>query len=217
MLNDFDPDREFYLKRLRLTGYGLLLSVVLTLTPGCGIELAVLGAAASAASSGSAAYKQGKLVATWLGEFDVVVAAGEAALSEMGFSIYKSDGNALKGEWIIVAYDATGDKVTLTVERKTSELTEFQINVGWFGREPTARLILKRMAVAIGLGVDQDGTGDVVQPVPVYVQPVPADAPEATPQTPPDVPSDDTPDGRPQVEPAGESPGGRPNSDEAAP
>lgn len=156
------------MNRFKRTACGLLLCVSLGPAAGCGVELAVLGAAASAASSGSAAYKRGKLVGSWMGPFDLVVAAGEVALSEMGYAIYQSNGNARKGEWTIVGYDDDGGKVVLTVDRKTSEFTEFQINVGWFGREPTARLILKRMAVAIDLAAEQDGTGDVIRPLPIY-------------------------------------------------
>ncbi|MEO0515020.1 MAG: DUF3568 family protein [Planctomycetota bacterium] len=139
----------------------IVLCLSLSLCPGCGVELAVIGAAASAASSGSAAYKQGKLVASWMGPFDVVVAAGEIAFGDLGYAITESSGNALEGDWKIVATDEDGDKVTIKVDRKTQQLTQFQIDVTWFGKEPTARLILKRMAVAINLETHQDGTGDV--------------------------------------------------------
>lgn len=157
-----------YIKRI---APAILLAAPLTFLPGCGVELAVIGAAASAASTGSAAYKQGKLVAAWMGSFDLVVAAGEIAFGDLGYSIIESYGSAEKGDWKIVAQDEDGDKVTITVDRKTYELTQFQIDVTWFGKEPTARLILKRMAVAINLGASQDGTGDVI---PLYVPPRPA-------------------------------------------
>jgi len=146
------------LNRLLLTGRVLGLCLLLNLTAGCGVELAMLGAAASAASTGSAVYKQGKLNASWMASFGLVVAAGEAAFKDMGMTIEKSKGDTEKGVWTIVAVNDDGDKITLTVDRKSARLTEFQIDMGWFGREATARLLLKRMAVAINLGAMQDGT-----------------------------------------------------------
>lgn len=189
------------MNRLKQTVGGGLLCITLGLTGGCGVELAVLGAAASAASSGSAAYKRGKLVASWMGPFDLVVAAGEVALSEMGYAIYRSSGDAREGEWTIVAYDDDGGKIVLTVDRKTSELTDFQIDVGWFGSEPTARLVLKRMALAIDLESAQDGTGNVLPLLPMYpAMPTPDDAiadPAEQPTT-PDVAPEDTPEDAPE-------------------
>ncbi|MEM9882295.1 MAG: DUF3568 family protein [Planctomycetota bacterium] len=132
---------------------------------GCGVELAVLGAAASAASTGSAVVKQGKLDASWMGSFDLVVAAGEAAVGDLGLVIIRSDGDAAAGHWTITALDQDKEKIIVTVDRKSVALTEFRIDVGWFGSESTARLVLKRMAVAIGLAADRDGSGDVIVPV----------------------------------------------------
>ncbi|MEM1109988.1 MAG: DUF3568 family protein [Planctomycetota bacterium] len=138
-------------------------------TPGCGLELAALGAAASAASQGAAAFKRGKLVASWMGPFDVVVASGEAAFGDLGYRIVETTGDAEAGHWKIVAKDEQNDKITIFVNRQTSRLTEFEIDVTWFGRETTARLILKRMATAINLNADQDGTGDILPAAPAEI------------------------------------------------
>ncbi len=146
------------MKRLLLTGRILGLCAILNLTAGCGVEIAMIGVAASAASTGSAVYKQGKLNASWMAPFDRVVMAGEAAFIDMGMSIKKSKGDSEKGDWTIVAVNDENEKIILTIDRKSPSLTEFQIDMGWFGREATARLLLKRMAVAINLGVMQDGT-----------------------------------------------------------
>lgn len=161
----------------------VLLAASTVLIPGCaGVELAVIGAAASAASTGAVVFKRGKLVASWMGPFDLVVAAGEVALGDLGFVILESSGDASKGHWKIVGADEEGDKVTITVDRQTSRLTEFQIDVTWFGQEATARLILKRMAYAIDLGAMQDGSGDLMipsRPLPP-ISPTPAATPENT-------------------------------------
>lgn len=139
---------------IKIIGFCLLLGF----TSGCGVEMAMLASAASAASSGSAVYKQGKLNASWLAPFNIVVAAGEGAFNEMGMTVKKSAGDDSKGTWTIVAVDDDNDKITLKVVRATPTLTEFQIDVGWFGRESTARLMLKRMAMKINLGDARDGT-----------------------------------------------------------
>ena len=141
-----------------------VLAVPLTLLPGCGVELAVIGAAASAASQGAAVYSRGKLTASWMGPFDLVVAAAEIALGDLGYVILESSGTASEG--------------ACTVDRKTQQLTEFKFDVTWFGQEATARLILKRMAVAIDLEAYQDGTGSIA-PAPAYVPPAPDAEPES--------------------------------------
>lgn len=163
-----------------------LLAGALCFTGGCGIELAMIGAAASAASSGSAVFKRGKLQASWMGPFDHIVAAGEVAGSELGLSIRSTDGDPAEGYWKTVMYTADGDKITVKTYRKTNSLTEFQIDVGLSGSEPTARLLLKRMAVAINLDARQDGSGEVV-PMLQTLPLTPEELPEpSAPSDPPD-------------------------------
>lgn len=140
----------------------LCLCVLVNFTAGCGVELAMLGAASSAASSGSAVYKRGKLNASWMASFDQVVAAGEAAFDDLDMTVTKSKGDEKKGKWAIVAVNDDKNKVKLKVDRKTASLTEFRLDVGWFGKEPTARLILKRMAVALQLGATEVGTDEAM-------------------------------------------------------
>ncbi|MEM9417839.1 MAG: DUF3568 family protein [Planctomycetota bacterium] len=163
------------------------LTLPLTLVPGCGVELAVIGAAASAASQGAAVYKRGKLTGSWMGPFDLVVAAGEIAMGDLGFVITDSNGDVEDGKWKIVAVDEDGEKVTIKIDRKTHRLTEFQIDVTWFGHEATARLILKRMAHAIDIETYEDGTGNIIR---AYIAP-----PEGEPATEPATaaPSEETP------------------------
>lgn len=123
----------------------------------------MLGAATSAASTGSAVYKRGKLNASWMASFDQVVAAGETAFDDLGLTVTRSAGDAAKGHWSVIAVNEDRDTVRLTIDRKTDRLTEFQIDVGWLGREPTARLVLKRMTVAINLSAAQDGDDEAIR------------------------------------------------------
>jgi hypothetical protein len=97
-----------------------------------------------------------------MASFDQVVAAGEGAFDDLGMTVTKSKGDESKGNWMIVAVNDDKNKVTLKVDRKTAALTEFQLNVGWFGKEPTARLILKRMAVALQVGATEVGTDEAM-------------------------------------------------------
>lgn len=157
------------------------LTLPLTFVPGCGVELAVIGAAASAASQGAAVYKRGKLTGSWMGPFDLVVAAGEIAMGDLGFVITDSNGDVEEGKWKIVAVDEDGEKVTITVDRKTHRLTEFQIDVTWFGQEATARLILKRMALAIDIESYEDGTGSIIRAYVPPTEPTPSDEPDPVP------------------------------------
>lgn len=147
---------------MRLTVRILCLCLLLNFTAGCGVELAMLGAATSAASSGSAVYKRGKLNASWMASFDQVVAAGEGAFDDLGMTVTKSKGDEAKGDWAIIAVNEDKNKVKLKIDRKTATLTEFQLDVGMFGKEPTARLILKRMAVALQLGSTEVGTDEAM-------------------------------------------------------
>ena len=155
---------------------GLIVMIPLVCT-GCGVELAVLGAAASAASSGSAVFKRGKLNASWMSKFDAVVAAGEVAGTDLGLLMQSTSGNISKGDWETVFRAYNGDRIVIRSQRRTPQLTEFQIDVGWFGSEPTARLLLKRMAVAINLDLNRDGSGEVFLP-PAPLPPEPTPAPE---------------------------------------
>lgn len=150
------------MNRMCVTVRILCLCLLVNFTAGCGVELAMLGAASSAVSSGSAVYKRGKLNASWMASFDQVVAAGEGAFNDLGMRVTKSKGDEAKGNWMIVAVNDDKNKVTLKVDRKTAALTEFQLNVGWFGKEPTARLILKRMAVALQVGATEVGTDEAM-------------------------------------------------------
>jgi len=135
----------------------VLLAVAALPLPGCGVEVAVLGAAASAASSGSAVYRRGKLDASWMASFERVISGAELAASELGLELLSSAGDSAAGTWTVAARNAVGEKVIVRVNRKASSLVEFQIDIGWFGRESTAQLMLKRMAVAIGLEAEQNG------------------------------------------------------------
>ena len=162
----------------------LLLALTTLSSGGCGIELAMIGAAASAASQGSAVYKSGKLNVAWMGNFNQVITAGEIAANDLGLLIVSTDGDAHEGWWETKLITKDGDKIAIRTTRKTSQLIQFQIDVGWFGQESVARLVLKRMAVAIRLDANADGSGEVI--LPLLSPMTPATDPFYTPPAPPD-------------------------------
>lgn len=124
----------------------LLLTAVLTQGCAGGLELAAVGAAANAAQAGSTVYKQGKINAAHLAPMDGVVLAGEQAISDLGLELTKRDEHRLN-RIELAARDETGAKFTIRVFRRTDRLTRYQIDVGWFGHEALARLLLRRMQV----------------------------------------------------------------------
>lgn len=115
---------------------------------GCagGLELAAVGAAANAAQAGSTVYKQGKINAAHLAPLDGVVLAGEEAIADLGLVLKKRDDRRLNRVELF-ANDETGAKYKIRVFRRTDRLTRYQIDVGWFGHEALARLLLRRMQV----------------------------------------------------------------------
>ena len=115
---------------------------------GCtGLEPALLGAAASGVQAGSSVSSAGKVNAAWIADFHQVIRAGEAMFNDLGFTITSSTGNADEGKWIIVGSDEDKDKFKFKVWRETDKLCRYQINVGWFGSRPVARLMVKRVAI----------------------------------------------------------------------
>ena len=115
---------------------------------GCtGLEPAMLGAAASGVQAGSSVSSAGKVNAAWIAQFNQVIHAGEAMFDDLGFDIISSSGNVDEGKWLIVGTDEDKDKFKFMVWRETDKLCRYQVNVGWFGSRPVARLMVKRIAV----------------------------------------------------------------------
>ena len=137
---------QYRTKHPRSSVLVLVISILVLTLPGCGVEIAVLGSAASTALTGSAVYKHGKLNASWMAPFWLVKSAAEAAFDDLGLKITRSEGNTETGDWTIVAVNEDHKMAIINIDRKSERLTEFQIDVGWLGKESTARLMLKRMA-----------------------------------------------------------------------
>lgn len=132
----------------------IVVTLLLTALPlplaGClaGAELALVGAAANAASSTEAAAKRGRINAAHRASYDEVRAAAEWAVVDLGLKIERVDEG---DERYKVHAQGTGDVfVTVLVWRETDQLTMTQVSVGLFGSTPVGRLVLQQMRVALG-------------------------------------------------------------------
>ncbi len=140
----------------KLTALVLICTLGLT---GCGLELATLGAAASATQAGTAVMRSGKLRAAVLIDDEVVYAAAERAVADMGMTVKRTKSDPETGRHVIVCVDDHGQKMKWKIQARTDELTWVQINVGFTGHPPTARLAALRLREALeaALGVSELG------------------------------------------------------------
>jgi hypothetical protein len=106
----------------------------------------VAGIAASAVSTGADVYRMGKLDSADEARFDQWIAAAHAAAADLHLTIRKQADSG-KGEWRCTLADDRKSTIGIYVERRTETLLRTRIDVGVFGSEPTARLILTRMRV----------------------------------------------------------------------
>jgi len=106
----------------------------------------VAGIAASAVSTGADIYRMGKLDSADQARFDDWIAAARAAAVDLDLKVERWSDNG-KGEWGCTLADERKSTISVSVERRTETLCRTRIDVGLFGSEPTARLILTRMRV----------------------------------------------------------------------
>lgn len=121
---------------------------------GCaaGVDIALIGAAAGAASSaadaGSAVYSAGKLRSVGMLDVESTRTAVLIAADELGLEI-DEENEPRPGQYRIVLIDELNSRIYIHLQERTPTMTRLTINIGLFGSEPTARLILKRIAVAV--------------------------------------------------------------------
>src|SRR3954470_8936210 len=104
------------------------------------------GIAASAVSTGADVYRMGKLDSADEARFDQWIAAIRAAGADLNLKVQKWSDDG-KGVWRCTFADDRKATISVAVERRTETLCRTRIDVGIFGSEPTARLILIRMRV----------------------------------------------------------------------
>ena len=74
--------------------------------------------------------------------------ASKKAMGEMGYRIEKDSKDALKA--LITAREADNSRIDIELNHKSDTVTDIEVNVGAFGSEPKARLILDKILSRLG-------------------------------------------------------------------
>lgn len=132
----------------------LRISAIVALALFCGgcelIPLATLGAvfdiAGATAQVGPAIYHQGKLDIAFMARYADVQNAVRSAAADLRLHVLR-DGQAGKADnvWNFQLQDDLKSNISVTIERRSPMLCRCRVNVGYFGSEPTARLVMKRI------------------------------------------------------------------------
>jgi hypothetical protein len=116
----------------------LVLSLaVLPLQSGC-----VAVVAAGAAGTGVAWYN-GRLESTLGGDYNRVLNATRAALSQLEFAKVSENKDALKA--VFISRTAQDKKVEITLSKLTETTTKVEIRIGFFGDEPMSITVLEKI------------------------------------------------------------------------
>lgn len=114
----------------------------------------VLGALGSAASTGSSVYKLGKLDTAVMASYDDTRSAVRAAASDLRLkACVDGPQDHLKTFWFIALCDRKHTETDVIIERRAQELCRLRVDVGIFGDEPTARLVMHRIHVHLPGGL----------------------------------------------------------------
>jgi hypothetical protein len=129
----------------------LLILIVLLVSGGCAAASvatvgSIAGIAASSISTGAEIYNLGKLDAVEMDRFEDCDTAVRLAVSDLQLSIIKDAFDPRKsGRRSFRLSDDLKETIDIRVQRRTERLTAIRIDVGLFGSEPTARLVLARI------------------------------------------------------------------------
>ena len=106
----------------------------------------VIGAAGSAASGGAAVFSLGKLDFSVNADLDQCYTATREAIADLHLTIKVSkfaDGQRDLVVWKLE--DNRKSKITIRLDRRTARLCACRVDVGLFGSEPTAKLVMARI------------------------------------------------------------------------
>lgn len=106
----------------------------------------LLGGAGSAAVAGTEVYNLGKLDFSVMGTFDQCKAATLAAAGDLELRVVRSEAVGRRtNETSIELEDDLKKKITVSLDSRTGQLCQCRVDVGIFGSEPTAKLIMQRL------------------------------------------------------------------------
>lgn len=115
------------------------------------------GIAATALSTTTDVYRLGKLDSADPIPYDLWIQATRQAAGDMGLAV-ALDEETEPGVWRMLLQDERRGRIKIRVERHAEHLTRTRIDVGFFGSEPTARLLIdqiRRGVVAASTGADR--------------------------------------------------------------
>jgi hypothetical protein len=144
--------------------YLLILTSLLLGTSGC-ITASVIaagtaiGAAASAVATSADVYRLGKLDTALMASEDECVHAVHEAATNMRLTIKQEKTNKNQRLWKFELTDEQKDTTEITIDRRTAELCRMRVDVGWFGNEPTARLIMAKIREHLPATASPTGKG----------------------------------------------------------
>lgn len=105
----------------------------------------VFGMAGTAVTTGSEVYKSGKLNIAFMANSATVQEAVREAAKDLHFRMIRGKSSQDMETWKVELEDNLQAKFEVTVERRTAMLCLCQVDVGLFGSEPLARVIMARI------------------------------------------------------------------------
>ena len=126
------------------------LLLLVLFTGGCAAAgLATLGVAAditaSAVTTGQVVFALGKLDTAEMADYGQIIAATRLGASDLGL-VLKNEADDKKNATITLGYmDEKNSPIWITLDRRADRLVRVSVNVGLFGSEVTAQLLLSRI------------------------------------------------------------------------
>ncbi len=127
-----------------------------------GLEPAAISAGASAAQSGATFFTQGRFTAVELASFTDALDAVHAAATDMSLDLIEDtieDGRAR-----IVYRDERNQSIVVVIQRRTESVTRVRADVGTFGENGLASLLLRQMSAKLREMEAHGGTAGAVEP-----------------------------------------------------
>ena len=106
----------------------------------------LVGIATSAVSAGPEVYRLGKLELCLMATYPETCAAARDAVNDLRLQmISDAPESGAENGWELRVRDDTKAEVAITIERRTPALCWCRIDVGMFGSESTARILMERI------------------------------------------------------------------------
>jgi Protein of unknown function (DUF3568) len=104
-----------------------------------------IGAASAAVATSADVYRLGKLDTALMADEDQCKTAVREAAANLRLEISQERTNKNEHTWKLELADERKDTTEITIQRRTATLSLLRIDVGWFGSEPTAQLIMAKI------------------------------------------------------------------------